>query len=160
MSGEAARRRIAALRWCFCPLHVVGLTRRSWEVQLWHLEPKRKAELALHLLRDRLLVGADQRNHPPARSGAPRSTGTVHVSVLVFRWVEVNDAGHVVDVDASRCNIGTDEYLGFASLEERKCTVTLCLGPVAMDRDRCYADLGELISETLCTVLRPTEHDR
>jgi hypothetical protein len=51
----------------------------------------------------------------------------VDVGVLVFWWVVVDDTGDVIDVDTSRCDIGADQYLGLAGLEERERSVALCL---------------------------------
>jgi hypothetical protein len=36
-------------------------------------------------------------------------------------------AGNVVDVDTSRCDVGADQHLGLAGLEERERPVALCL---------------------------------
>lgn len=71
----------------------------------------------------------------------------------------MNHTRHLVDVDAAGCDVSADEHLGFPGLEKRKCSVSLSLRAVTMDRYCAHANLGELARESLGAVLGPTKHD-
>src|SRR5690242_3110189 len=93
----------------------------------------------------RLLVPVnegDRHAGPSGPSGAPTS---VHVSLLVFRTLVVDDVGNLRDVEAAGGDVGSDQHVDLLGSERPQCLLTGTLTEVTVYRGSRKAALGELI---------------
>ena len=120
------------------------------------LEP----DLALHLAKILDLFVRDQRHDQALGAGPGGATRTVHVRLVVFRRVVVDDRGDAVDVDAAGGDVGGDECVHTALLEVVEGPVALALAASTMDRRSGEAELVELLGEAVGAVTGATEDDR
>ena len=91
------------------------------------------------------------------------STGAadaVGVRLAVLRRVEVDDVGHVVEVEAAGCDVRRDERRHLPRLEACERALALSLRQVAVHRDRIDAVLHELPCEPVGAALRADEDER
>ena len=87
--------------------------------------------------------------------GAPDA---VQVHLLVLGAVVVHDVRDVLDVEATRGDLGRDEHSGPALTEAVQVALAHRLLQVAVDRDRLAAESLEVLDETVGHVLRADEH--
>jgi hypothetical protein len=66
-------------------------------------------------------------------TGSPGSSGTVHIVGVVGWRVEMDDEGHIVDVDAACRDVRGDEDVESAGSEGSQGTLPLSLAAVAMN---------------------------
>jgi hypothetical protein len=71
----------------------------------------------------------------------------------------VDDAGHGIDVDTPRSDVGGDEHVGSSAAECFERRAALCLRTVAVNDDRRNALVGQLFAHPVAAVLRTTEQD-
>ena len=90
-----------------------------------------------------MFVG-DQRDDCAGLAGAARATRTVEVVGCIGRRIEVHDAGQVLDVDATGCDVCGHQGVGAPVGESRKGALTLGLCTVAVDGHRGDPRLAEL----------------
>lgn len=70
-------------------------------------------------------------------AGLPTATSTADTMDIVFvgLWdIEIDDMGHIIDIEAARSDIGCDEHLEGILLEPAERSLALALRLVAMDR--------------------------
>jgi hypothetical protein len=84
----------------------------------------------------------------------------VHVILGVGRQIEVQHAGHAVDVDPTRGNVGGHQRRHLAVGERFQCPGALPLGTPTMDRRRFDAHALELLRHPVGAVARAAEHHR
>ncbi len=78
---------------------------------------------------------------------------------MLGRRIDVDDQLDVVDVDATRCDVGGDEDARFTGGECRQVTVASSLREVAVKVNGRDARLGELASQLASLVLGAHEQD-
>ena len=105
------------------------------------------------------MLTADQADHGATRAGPAGAAGAVDVVLLVRGRVEVDDAGHVGDVDAAGGDVGGHEGLDLAPGEGLEGTLALRLAAVTVDGGRGHAGVGELLGEAVGPALGAGEHD-
>ncbi len=102
--------------------------------------------LELDLLLDQLLdvghqarvVAAAREAHGQARgAGTAGAADAVHVVLGIERNVEVEDRGHVLDVEAAGRDVGAHQQVDLAGLEGGERLQAFVLALVAMQRRRC-----------------------
>ena len=107
-----------------------------------------------------MLVVGDEGDHQPGGPGAAGAARPVDVVLGVVGQVEVDDAGHAVDMDAAGGHVGGHEDRGPPGAELAQGLVALGLGPAAVDRHGLDAGLAELAGHPVGTVAGAGEHDR
>ena len=73
--------------------------------------------------------------------------------------VELEHAGHAVDVDAAGGDVGGDEHVHVAAPERAEGPLALALAAVAVDGLGSHAGLVELLGQALGAVPGAAEHD-
>ena len=80
------------------------------------------------------LVGAEQRDRVTFRTGTSGTADAMHVILGRMRQLVVDHAGHFLDVEAARGDVGGDQQFDFTALELVESGQPLALRLVAMDR--------------------------
>ncbi len=92
-------------------------------------------------------------------AGAGGATNAVDVGIGFVREIVVKDVRDVVDIDAARCDIGSDENSATTAFEGVKCALALELGFVAVDGFCLEAFLVELLGKTIGAAFGACEDD-
>src|SRR5579864_4232310 len=100
---------------------------------------------------------ADEGHDRSRRPGPARPPGAMCVVLLVPRRVEMDDAGHTVDVDPSSRDVGCDEGLDAPALERGEGPLPLALGAVPVDGGCVDAGGAELTGEAVSAVAGAAE---
>ena len=107
-----------------------------------------------------LLLGQDQRDRRPAAAGPARAACAVHVALVLCRRVEVDHVRDVVEIEASRGDVGGHEHADLAGLELPERPLSGVLAPVSVHRGRTHSVACELRDEPVRSALRPHEDER
>src|SRR5581483_7073323 len=99
------------------------------------------------------------RHHDTRGPGTRRPPRAVEIRRVVGGGIEVDDGGDVVDVDATRCDVGRDEGPDLAPPEGVERTGPLLLAPPTVDRGHSEAETRELGREAVGAVPGPAEEE-
>src|SRR5690606_23917734 len=80
-------------------------------------------------------------------AGATGAADAMYVGVIVVRHVVVDDMADAFDIEAARGDIGGDQHVNFAELEQRNGLFALRLIHVAVDRRRGKTEFAEIVGE-------------
>lgn len=83
-----------------------------------------------------LLVEIAKRHRGAALTRAPRTADPVHVGLGNVRKFEIDDGGQILDVDASRRDIGGDEHADLSPFETVERVLPRALRFVAVNGER------------------------
>ena len=113
----------------------------------------------LHTTNVLVLLGSNQRHHRARVAGPPGSTRTVHVIHMVRGWVEMDNAGQGVDMDASGHDVGRYEGVCFPLGERLQRPLALTLRAVTVHGDGAHAVGLQLPDDAVGPPLGAAEHE-
>ena len=103
--------------------------------------------------------GVTKRDDGARLAGPAGAAGAVDVVLVGGRRVELQHAGHAVDVDAAGGDVGGDEHVHVAAAEGAERPLALALAAVAVDGLGPHAGLVQLLRQALGAVPGAAEHD-
>src|SRR5581483_12246483 len=93
----------------------------------------------------RLLVPIDEGDRHAGSPGAASAPTPVHVGLLVFRALVVDDVRDLRDVETASGHVGCDQHVHLLRTEGAQCLLTSTLAEVTVHGRGCKAALGELL---------------
>ena len=106
-----------------------------------------------------LLIREDERDRgavPPGPAGAP---GSMHVTLVIVRRIEVDHLCDVVQIEAARGDVGRHEGFDLAAVEAGESPLAGALRHVAVHCDGAHVLASQPLCEPVRTALRPREHE-
>mmetsp|Transcript_12621 Transcript_12621/g.36852 ORF Transcript_12621/g.36852 Transcript_12621/m.36852 type:complete len:238 (+) Transcript_12621:237-950(+) len=115
---------------------------------LWHMQVHALVDFHDAPRGDRIVVR--QQCHGSALLARPTSAAnTVHIVLLLVRWVKVDDQPDGADVEAARSHVRGHEHAAGARLEQAQRLVPLALVLVPVDRDATLNPQGHRLAHPL-----------
>ena len=99
----------------------------------------------------------DSRTGLTGTSGAPDA---VKIRRRVLRNIIIDDVSHIRDIDATSCDVGSDQDLDLTGTEISEPFLTGDLGKIPVDRTGTETTFTHLVRQALSHTLGTTEHDR
>ena len=106
------------------------------------------------------LIGWNERDHDPALAGSGGPARSVEVGLLIGGKVEVDDGLDILDMYASRDDVGRDQRLYPSGGEVLQGSGSLVLVPLAMDRSGPDALPIKLAGYPVAAMTGSTKDDR
>ena len=111
----------------------LGIVFRCFAQFLWHREFEHFTfDKLLNGSKARLVVHRDESDGTPLGTGTSRAADTVHIVLTIAGNVVVDDKANVVDVDATRHDVGSHEDIDTTALELVHHHIALCLVEIAV----------------------------
>src|SRR5690606_34722996 len=129
-------------------------------IQVWGADRTLQVEITLKPLHLPHLRRGYQADNGSTRSGSSGPTRTVQIILVVTGNVEVDNRGHVIDVDTAGGDIGGYQSLDPPGGELLQSSGALTLRTTAVKSDRADTDIGQLFGEAIGTMTGPGEDDR
>ncbi len=108
----------------------------------------------------RHVLPVHERHRGASVAGAAGAAYAVEVRLLIFGALVVDHVRDVVDVDASRRDVGCDEHVNLSAAESAHSLLAGALAEIAVERSGSEAAILELIGEAGGGALGPGKDDR
>src|SRR3990172_8379373 len=105
-------------------------------------------------------AGAAQRQGDPAGAGPARATNAMHITFRLIGYLEIDDVGDAVDVDAASRQIGGDQHLHLSASELFQRAFAGALRLVAVNGRCAQSAVRELLSNEIRAPLGAGEDQR